>query len=151
MKRNLRSVSLAVIGIAIWAGLGPAVRAHSCSMENVAGTYGYTSSGTIVSPAVGPFAAVGKITFGNTGTLSGAQTTSIAGNFFDETVSGSFTVNSDCTAAATVYVYHGTVLARTTNLNIVFDDDRKGAHAIFLTTGTVITISAHRIFTDEKD
>jgi hypothetical protein len=123
-------------------------RERSCSMENVAGTYGYTSSGTIVNPAVGPFAAVGKITFSPSGTLNGTQTTSIAGNFLDETISGTISVNSDCTAAATVNVFDGTALARTTNLNIVFDDDRKGARAIFLTAGTVITVSARRIFSE---
>jgi hypothetical protein len=123
-------------------------RESSCSMQNVAGSYGYTSSGTIINPAVGPFAAVGKIVFNPSGTFNGAQTTSIAGNFFDETISGTFSVNSDCTATAAVNVYDGSVLARTTNLKIVFDDDRKGARAIFLTTGTVITVSARRIFGD---
>jgi hypothetical protein len=41
------------------------------------------------------------------------------------------------------------MLARTTNLNIVFDDDRKSARGIFLTAGTVITVAARRISADE--
>lgn len=137
---NLSSVKAAT-------GLG-VEHESSCSLQNVAGSYGYTSSGTIINPAVGPFAAVGKIAFSPSGTFNGVQTTSVAGNFFNEKISGTFSVNSDCTAAATVNVYDGAVLARTTNLSIVFDDDRKGARAIFLTTGTVITVSARRIFGD---
>lgn len=142
---------LLIMATVIFASVAPTAIAHSCSVGNIAGTYAYTSTGAIVNPPVGPFAAVGKITFSNSGTLSGEQTTSIGGNFFDETISGSFSVNSDCTATATVNVYHGTVLARTTALNIVFDDDRKGARAIFLTPGTAITVSARRIFTELED
>jgi hypothetical protein len=150
MKRKVWSMFLAVLGISTLASLAPVANAHSCSAENVAGTYAYTSSGTIVNPAVGPFAAVGNITFAGSGSLTGAQTTSIAGDFFDETISGSFSVNSDCTATATVNVYHGTTLARATNLNIVFDDNRKSARGIFLTAGTVITVSARRISSDQE-
>jgi hypothetical protein len=151
MKRTIQPSLLAgvFLAIAMLGGTPPTARAHSCSMGDVASTYAYTSSGTIVNPPYGPFAAVGKITFSSSGTLSGTQTTSIAGNFFDETVSGTFTVNSDCTASATVNVYHGATLARTTNLSIVFDDNRKGARGIFLTAGTVITVSARRISDDE--
>jgi hypothetical protein len=115
----------------------------------VAGEYGYTSNGTIVSPPVGPFATIGHVTFTASGTFSGAQTTSIAGNFFDETVSGTYTVNSDCTGTAVVNVYHGATLARTTNLNLVWDDNQKEIRAIFLTAGTAITIEAKRIFTED--
>jgi hypothetical protein len=51
---------------------------------------------------VGLFTAVGHVTFTETGTFSGAQTTSIAGNLVEETVQGTYAVNPDCTGSATV-------------------------------------------------
>ncbi len=146
MKRKMARTTLGIIFFATLVALAPAVQAHGCSMSDVAGNYGYTSSGTIVTPPVGVFATVGHVTFSPTGTLSGAQTTSIAGNFFDETVSGTYTVNSDCTGTATVNIYHGTTLARTTSLNLVWDDNQKEARVIFLTAGTVVTINARKMF-----
>jgi hypothetical protein len=151
MKLNLIRNILGITLLVALAGMASTATAHTCSLEGVAGKYGYTSAGTIVTPPVGPFTAVGHVTFTATGTFSGAQTTSIAGNFFDETVSGTYTVNSDCTGTAIVNVYHGTTLARTTNLNLVWDDDQKEVRAIFLTPGTAITINAKKMFREEED
>jgi hypothetical protein len=122
--------------------------AHECTVADVAGRYGYTSSGTIVNPAVGPFTAVGHTTLTESGTLSGAQTTSIAGNPAEETVQGTFTVNPDCTGSATVHVYHGTTLARTSVINLVWDNHQNEFRAIFLTVGTNITIEGRKMSDD---
>jgi hypothetical protein len=97
------------------------------------------------------FTTVGHVTLTAIGTFSGAQTTSIAGNFFDETVSGTYTVNSECTGTAVVNVYHGATLARTTNLNLVWDDNQEEVRAIFLTPGTAITINGRKMFHEEED
>ena len=148
MKPFTWIAAIIFLGVATTGCLAPAALAHGCAMSDVAATYGYTSTGTIVTPPVGPFLAVGRITFSNTGTLSGKQTTSIAGNFFDETVSGTYTVNPDCTGTATANVYHGSTLVRTTNLSIVWVDDQKEARAIFLTAGTAISINARKISSD---
>ncbi len=138
-------------GIVLCFVLGQAAQAreHECRASAVAGRYGYTSSGTIVTPAVGPFTAVGEVTLTRTGTFTGSQTTSIAGTLFAETVSGIFTVNPDCTGVMTAYVYHGSTLARTTQLNWVWDNNEREARAIFLAPGTVITITARKMFNDE--
>src|SRR5215471_15107225 len=108
-------------------------QAHECTLSNAAGRYGYTSSGTIVNPAVGPFTAVGHTTLTESGTLSGAQTTSIAGNLVEETIQGTFAVNPDCTGSATVHVYHGTTLARTSLISLVWDMHQSEFRAIFVT------------------
>jgi hypothetical protein len=152
MKRTTVRMTLGIIIFAALTGVASTASANSCSLAGVAGKYGYTSSGTIVSPPVGSFATVGHVAFTASGTFSGAQTTSIAGNFFDETVSGTYTVNHDCTGSAVVNVYHGTTLARTTNLSLVWDDNRSEIRAIFLTPGTAITINAKKMFRgDEED
>jgi len=114
-------------------------------MADAAGKYGYTSSGTIVTPAVGPFTAVGHVTLSESGTISGAQTTSIAGNLVEETIQATFTVNPDCTGSATVHVYHGTTLARTSVINLVWDIHENEFRAIFLTAGTNISILGRKM------
>jgi len=124
------------------------VQAHECTVSDAAGRYGYTNSGTIVTPPVGPFTAVGHVTLNETGTFSGAQTTSIAGNLFEETIQGTFTVNPDCTGSATVYVYHGTTLARTSLIKIVWDIHQNEFRAILLTSGTNVSLEARKMADD---
>ena len=121
------------------------VAAHECTLADAAGRYGYTNLGVIVTPPVGPFTAVGHVTLGESGTFIGAQTTSIAGNHFDETIQGTFTVNPDCTGSATVYVYHGTTLARTSLINIVWDIHQNEFRAILLTPGTNVSLEARKM------
>jgi hypothetical protein len=126
-------------------------QAHQCKPSNVAGRYGYTSNGTIVSPAVGAFVSVGVVKLTAAGTLSGRQTTSIAGNFAEETIEGTFTVNPDCTGVANVNIFRGSTLVRTTLLNMVWDDLRREARGIFLTTGTSITLLGRKISHEDDD
>jgi hypothetical protein len=124
------------------------VAAHECTVSDAAGKYGHTSTGTIVNPPLGPFTAVGHVTFTETGTMNGAQTTSIAGNLFEETFQGTYTVNPDCTGSATVHVYHAMTLARTSVINLVWDIHQSEARAIFLTPGTNISILARKMSDD---
>jgi hypothetical protein len=144
-----KNSKLGIICCCLLAGFSQTAQAHDCTVSDVAGKYGYTSSGSIVSPAVAALVAVGRVNFTEAGTFSGAQTTSIAGNLVDETVQGTFAVNADCTGTATVNVYHGIVLARTTRINLVWDDHARGVRAIFLTTGTAITITGRKMFGDD--
>ena len=133
-----------------WAllSLTQAVQAHECSLSDAAGRYGYTNSGTIVTPPVGPFTAVGHVTLTESGTFTGAQTTSIAGNLFEETIQGTYAVNRDCTGSATVYVYHGATLARTSLINLVWDNHENELRAILLTPGTNVSLEARKIADD---
>ena len=151
MKRYIAHTALGIILCSMLLGIAQTAQAQACTMSDVAGKYGYTSGGTIVSPPVGPFTAVGRVTLTDSGTFSGAQTTSIAGNFFEETLQGPFTVNFDCTGGATVYVYHGSTLARTTELHLVWDHDEKEMRAIFLAPGTAITLAARKMSYDDED
>jgi hypothetical protein len=124
-------------------------QAHECRLSDTAGRYGYTSTGSIVNPPVGLFTAVGRVQFTDTGTFAGAQTTSIAGNLVDETVQGTYAVNPDCTGSAIVYVYHGSTLARISQINLVWDMRQSEVRAIFLTPGTNISISARKMTTED--
>jgi hypothetical protein len=132
------------------AGFAQLAQAGECSLAGVAGEYGYTSTGTIVSAGL-PFAAVGEVTFNRDGTFIGVQNTSLGGNLVAETLNAVYSVNRDCTGVATVYVYHGSTLARTSTISLVWDNDQKEARAIFLTAGTAITIVARKMFNHERD
>jgi hypothetical protein len=150
MKSSIAQRTLGIIFCSMLLGLAPAAQARECTASSVAGIYGYTSSGTIVTPAVGPFVAVGRVTFTSTGILSGTQTTSIAGNVFvDEFVQGTFTVKPDCTGTLDVYIYHGSTLVRTSQVDMVWDDHQKEARGIFLKAGTAITIIGRKISGNE--
>jgi len=135
MKHKRTMTVLWALILFVSASVASSAAHASCSLANVAGSYGYTTSGIVVSPPVGSFAAVGRVAFSSSGALTGAQTTSIGGTLFNETVSGTYTVTANCTGAATANVFHGTTLVRTTNLNLVWDDNRNEIRAIFLTSG----------------
>jgi hypothetical protein len=147
MRPNALNIALIIFTAVI--GATRLAQAHECSVSDAAGRYGYTSTGTIVNPAVGPFTSVGHVTLTETGTFTGAQTTSIAGNLVEETVQGTFTVGPDCTGAATVHVFHGTTLARTSVINMVWDSHQNEFRAIFLTAGTNISIQGRRMAEDD--
>jgi hypothetical protein len=145
MKTNPALLTLGVIfGFAL-LGATQIAQARQCTSSDAAGTYGHTSTGTVVTPAIGPFTAVGHVTFTESGTLTGSQTTSIAGNLVEESFQGTFTVNPDCTGSAIVYVYHGSTLARTSHLSLVWDSHQNELRAIFLTPGTAISIAARKM------
>src|SRR5215813_6000393 len=116
-----KALQAALITLTTVIGSAQLAQAHECTVSNAAGRYGYTSTGTIVNPALGPFTTVGHVTLTEAGTFTGAQTTSIAGNLVEETVQGTFTVGSDCAGTVTVHVFHGTTLARTSLLHMVWD------------------------------
>jgi len=145
MKAHFAPITLGIILCPALLGFAQAAQAHDCTVSDAAGRYGFTSSGSIVTPPVGPFTAVGHVTLTEFGTFTGAQTTSIAGNLVAETIQGTFTVNPDCTGSATVYVYHGTTLARTSMINVVWDIHQNEARAIFLTPGTNISIEFRKM------
>ena len=149
MKRTFHSMLVGAIFLAALEGITPAAQAGSCSLQGVSGRYGYTTSGTI--PTLGAVAGVGHITLEARGNLTGAQTVSFNGAIVPETLSGTYTVDADCTGTATVNVFHGGVLARTTNLNVIFDNNQKELRAIFLTAGTVLTVNGRKMFFEEED
>ena len=70
-----------------------------CPRQNATlqGTYLVAGSGTIVG--VGPISAVGEVTFDGRGNSIATYTASVNGTINKVTVTGNYTVNSDCTAS----------------------------------------------------
>ncbi len=100
-------------------------------------------------------ASVGHFIADSAGNISGSQARSVAGNSGVEDISGTVSVNKDCTATASIEVLVNGQVQRTSVLAAVYDDNMNHARAIFqsltLPDGTnvpvVITIDYTRLFT----
>ena len=115
MKTNLVArATLAGIGLALFIAVALPAHATQCSLANVAGSYGYTTSGfvAIASGTFLPAAAAGRITFDGNGHVNGIQTRVVAGSSLDETYSGTYSVNPNCTGSFTVLVEPDTQIGR---------------------------------------
>jgi hypothetical protein len=159
MKRAFHSILFGAIFLAALVGLTPAAQGHGCTMSDVAGSWGYTYTGTIILPTGAiPAASVGRFTLDVAGNLSGAQTRSVGGGVGQETIKGTGTVNADCSATFKIDVYDGAGnLLRSAVLASVFVDNARELRAIFaslvLPNGaslpTVITINAKKMSSEE--
>jgi hypothetical protein len=151
MKCNLIvRATLAAIGVALIMTMVPPALAAQCSLASVAGSYGYTTSGFVaIAPSTFvPAAAAGRVTFDGSGHVSGTQTRVVAGSSLDETYSGTYSVNPNCTGSFTVLVEPDT---RTSTVNLVWTDHTNGASAVFTTPGFILTATARRISPRETD
>ena len=149
MKRTTPSPALAALFCVVLAAtLAPAARAddHGCSNGSVAGKYGYTTTGTRLG--IGPIAGVGIVTLDRNGNvLGGKQTVSFNGVIADETYTGTYTVNSDCTGTATLVVLSSIpAFNRTSTLDLVWVDNSSAIRMIFTNAQTIITVDAKKLF-----
>jgi hypothetical protein len=93
------------------------------------------------------------------GNFAASQNRSVGGAFAQETVTGTVTVNRDCTGTLNANVYQSGQLVRTAVIDLVFDNNRRHLRAIFqsasLPDGTnlpvVITIDGMRLSTGHDD
>ena len=153
MKRTTPSPALAALFCVVLAAtLAPAARAddHGCSNGSVAGKYGYTTTGTRLG--IGPVAGVGIFTLDRNGNvLGGKQTVSFNGTIADETYTGTYTVNSDCTGTAILVVVSSIpAFNRTSNLDLVWVDNSSALRAIFTNAQTIITVDAKKLFPEQE-
>lgn len=156
MKTNCVRILLA-LGFVSLLGLAP-LRAHAaCSASSTAGNWAYTYTGTILTPGGAlPAASVGHFHQNAAGSISGSQTRSVAGQSGTEDISGTISVNTDCTASATVNVFVNGQLQRTAVLALVYDGGnhvRGIFQSLTLVDGTnvpvVITLDGNRLATKD--
>src|SRR5271165_2797064 len=113
MKRKVARTTLLIAVAALCVSLAPAAQAgQRCSTAKAAGTWGFTLTGTLFVPNPVPGAAVGRLTIDTAGNVSGTEARNVGGGFANETTTGSWTVNSDCTGTLTSSVYKSGVLVR---------------------------------------
>lgn len=88
------------------SGTARADESASCSLAAAAGNYGFTLTGTLLLPTGAvPGGAVGTLTVDAAGNISGTEARSIGGGLANETLTGRWTVSSDCTSTASFQVY----------------------------------------------
>lgn len=159
MKRTIVRITLVTVWSALFLSLVPGTRAQDeggCSNASVAGKWGFTTNGTVVG--IGPRDSLGIFTLDGPGKLvNGKATASLNGTVTDETFSGTYSVNPDCTGKLAIQIFdlNGNNILNAT-LDLVFDDNVRELRAIFTSAvvpngpslGTVITVQAKRLFSD---
>jgi hypothetical protein len=157
-RRILESSFVTLVLFSLLSASAPSALAAHCSLHKSAGDYGFTLTGVVIVPTGAvPIAAVGKALLDPAGNASGTESRSVGGGFADETFTGTYTVNPDCTGSATLNFYESGQLVRTSVLSLVFDDHqheiRMVQKSLELPTGdflpVVITVNATR--TGEED
>jgi hypothetical protein len=154
-KRNLLGLLLLVCAAA-WAA--PAARAGQCSLAGSAGKYGFTLNGVVITPnGPVPIAAVGKAILDASGTVGGTEARSVGGGYADESFTGTYTVNADCTGTTTLQFFENGNLVRISVLSIVFDNNQREIRMVQksltlpnnVVLPAIITVEARRMFTEE--
>jgi len=132
MKYRIARTALAVIFAAGLLGsfTTPALASEECSLARSAGKWAFTDNGTVIG--VGPRTAVGVFTLDGKGNLlDGAATSSLNGSVANETFSGTYVVNSDCTGTGTVQIFESGTEILVLTMNLSFDSDMREMRAIF--------------------
>src|SRR5215469_10156486 len=156
MTRKIVRLVLFSAALLVSSAVAMAQDARICSAPGLAGEWGYTSTGAFIFPTGAvPFALVGRLTFDTAGNFSGTQNSSTGGQVVQQTITGTTTVNPDCTGTLNVNVYtqSGTLFS-TSVLAFVIVDNGREVEGIFtsqmLANGTngptVATLNAKRQF-----
>ena len=114
-------------------------KVKECSNATLRGSFGYTSTGTLLDsyvppPFAGPFGEVGRQTFDGKGHTDATATTSSNGNIAKVTIEGTYTVNPDCTGSMTLNV---SPFDSTVHADFVIGDDGAELRAIVSDSGVV--------------
>jgi hypothetical protein len=123
-------------------------KVKECSKATLQGSFGYTSTGTLLdsyvpAPYAGPFGEVGRQTFDGKGHTDAAATTSSNGNIQPVTIEGTYTVKPDCTGSMTVNV---SPFDSTVHADFVIDHDGAELRAIGSDSGVIETRVYHKQF-----
>ena len=123
-------------------------KVKECSKATLWGSFGYTSTGTLLDsyvppPFAGPFGEVGRQTFDGRGNTSATATTSSNGNIAPVTIEGTYTVKPDCTGSMTLNV---TPFDSTVHADFVIDKDGTELRAIGTDAGLIETRVYHKQF-----
>lgn len=99
MKPKIARITVVLIALVSVASIVPSAYGQHCSFAQAAGHYAFSDSGTVIN--VGPRAAVGLLTFDAIGQINGQVTASLDGDVSQTTLSGTYTVNPNCSGTAT--------------------------------------------------
>ena len=124
----------------------------ACTSATAAGTFGFTTTGTLILPTgPAPVAAVGVVSFDRDGNTTGSQDRSVGGVFAHETLIGTLTVNRDCTISLVANVYDGSgnLVRTSTTPGVLVNNGKQIFETVVLPNGlnlpSVLTLEAERI------
>ena len=158
MNLIIGRILLVATSLLALAEFTPEARAAHCSLSGTAGTYALTLTGTVILPTGPvPIAAVVRVTLDAAGNATGTESRNVGGGFADETLSGTYTVNPDCTGTAAIQFYESGHLVRTSVLSLIFDNNQREVRmvqkSLQLPNGAflpvVATVAGKRIFSEE--
>ena len=134
MKRVITSVMFVMAFVSLLVlGLVSRAQAEECSNASIKGGYGLSCEGTVVG--VGPLAVIGVLTADGKGNISGVETLSVNGVITSGvTLTGTYTVNADCTGSIVTTAPDGAV----TDHDFVLDDNKKEIRIIVTESGAVV-------------
>jgi hypothetical protein len=145
MKPITTTLAIALAG----ALTAATAKAQVCSNLSLAGTFAYTITGSITAPPAlaGPFASVGTQTFDGQGGTTAKAMVSQNGTIIPVTITGTYSVNPDCTGTFTLQI---SPLGLTTHtffvIDHVIDYGETEFQAVLTDPGLVVTGIARRLF-----
>jgi hypothetical protein len=147
MRRSIAPTTLVIVFAVLLLGIVPRAQASEdkgCSNANLHGSFGYTATGTLLGappPFAGPFGEVGRQTFDGKGNTEATATLSANGNIQKVTITGTYTVNPDCTGSMTLNV---SPLGVTAHADFVIVDDGAEFRAISTDQGVAVETRVYR-------
>jgi hypothetical protein len=159
MNTNFLKNLIATVGmLSMFAGFAlaqePANKVKECSLTTLQGSFGYTSTGTLLdsfvpAPYAGPFAEVGRQTFDGKGNTNATATISSNGNIQQQaTIQGTYTVNANCTGSMTLYIVQ---FQTTVHADFVVDQDGAEIRAIGTDAGVIESRVYRKQFLVDRD
>jgi hypothetical protein len=148
MKRTITPITAVMIfaNMFVLAAALTAQADEECSNASLHGSFGVTSTGTIIG--VGPLSAVGVATFNGQGNHVGFDTISLNGSIIPRsTFTGTYKVNSDCTGSDTENFQGGLTIQR----NFVIVDGGREIRFIVTNPGNAVTAVARKIRLGNED
>lgn len=143
MKTKMLTLAVATIALVLM----PRARAENrgCSNSMLNGAYAYTSTGSIASPPIvaGPFVEVGVQDFDGKGDTTATATLSQNGNILQVSITGTYTLNPDCTGTMTLQV---APIGVTVHVYFALDSNGSAFQAIETDAGLVITRAGKKQF-----
>lgn len=152
MKRiNIASV-LTIVALGLGLVSAASAENRACTNATLRGSFGYSSTGTLLDtyvpePFAGPFAEVGTQIFDGNGGTSATATLSSNGNIVPITVTGTYSVNPDCTGTMTLDI---SPFGATVHVNFVIDKNGNAFQAIETEPGVIVTRTAWRQFSGKS-
>lgn len=101
--KHIAATAFATVLACVVMGVTPNAQAQpSCSNATLSGSFGYTNTGTLVTPPLGLFAGVGRQTFDGKGKTEATATVSVNGEIYQAAIKGTYVVSQDCTGSMTL-------------------------------------------------